>query len=73
MKTFEAIPALQKCLHDSSWWVRINASKALEGMGERGIAALRGSLESSDRFVHELSREVLLRNESTHNKVIGQA
>jgi HEAT repeat protein len=46
----EAVGPLTEALKDKEWWVRINAAEGLRSMGDRGIAALVGAIESDDRY-----------------------
>jgi hypothetical protein len=54
------VEPLSNAMSDSSWWVRRNAAYALARHGEAGLVALlRQSQFSSDRFVREMTVEVL--------------
>ena len=46
----QAVEALTQALKDKEWWVRINAAEGLRSMGEAGLDALVGALESEDRY-----------------------
>jgi HEAT repeat protein len=46
----EAVAPLTEALKDKEWWVRINAAEGLRSMGDRGLAALIGAIDSEDRY-----------------------
>jgi HEAT repeat protein len=46
----EAVSPLTDSLKDREWWVRINAAEGLRSMGDRGIAALVGAIDTEDRY-----------------------
>jgi HEAT repeat protein len=46
----EAVSPLTNSLKDREWWVRINAAEGLRSMGDRGIAALVGAIDTEDRY-----------------------
>lgn len=46
----EAVEPLTEALADKEWWVRINAAEGLRAMGDRGVGALIGAIESRDRY-----------------------
>lgn len=51
---------LVTALADQSWWVRHSAASALQGLGDRGIDALREVMRNSpDRFARDISRQIL--------------
>lgn len=50
IKAPEAIEQLCKILGDRQWWVRANTAEALKNMGNKGIQALFGMLDSPDKY-----------------------
>lgn len=56
----ESVPFLEKKLHDSAWWVRINAAKSLSQLGKKGIFALQQQSFEVDRFAYEAAQKVLI-------------
>jgi len=46
----EAVRPLTEAMRDKEWWVRINAADGLRSMGEKGLEALVGAIESEDRY-----------------------
>lgn len=59
IRPMEAVQQLKIKLADPVWWVRHNAAESLYRFGEPGINALRASLQHSDRFVREISQQLL--------------
>lgn len=47
------------CLHDSVWWVRLNAAKTLLSFGEKGRTVLNSQDPKVDRFAYETAQFVL--------------
>jgi HEAT repeat protein len=45
-----AVPPLAAAVSDGAWWVRANAAEALRSLGAEGLAALKGILDSEDRY-----------------------
>lgn len=56
----ESIPLLEEKLHDSAWWVRINAAEALSKLGEKGILTLQQQSAEVDKFAYETAQKVLI-------------
>ncbi len=57
----KSIPLLEEKLHDSAWWVRINAAEALSKLGKKGILALQQQSAVVDKFAYETAQMVLRR------------
>jgi HEAT repeat protein len=55
----QAILKLRKLLYDPVYYVRKNAGRALAGLGEKGLAALREETSSGDRFVRDNAKFIL--------------
>jgi hypothetical protein len=54
------VPFLGRRLADAAWWVRFNAAEALYRLDADGRAALEAAVAgASDRFAHDISRQVL--------------
>ncbi|OGV47924.1 MAG: hypothetical protein A3F46_05830 [Legionellales bacterium RIFCSPHIGHO2_12_FULL_42_9] len=60
MNDEESIPLLEEKLHDSAWWVRINAAEALSKLGQKGILALQQQSSEIDSFAYETAQKVLI-------------
>jgi HEAT repeat protein len=56
----QSVPELARRLSDRAWWVRSNAAYALTLLGEPGLAALRHTARSDDRYAAERALEALV-------------
>jgi len=59
IRALEARDALAAVLNDSNWWVRLRAAVALRQLGPAGVALLRTTQSSGDRFAAEMARYTL--------------
>lgn len=50
---------LTQLITDSNWWVRINAARALAGLGQPGITVLKHQSPEKDRFAFETAETIL--------------
>lgn len=56
----QSIPVLTAALADQAWWVRYSAGIALYSLGDKGIEALRDTMNKSpDRYACDASRQIL--------------
>ncbi len=55
----DIIQSLRKLLYDSYYNVRINASRKLASLGEKGLSALKSEADSDDRFVADTIRYIM--------------
>jgi HEAT repeat protein len=55
----DIIRSLKKLLYDSFYSVRINASRKLASLGDRGLSALKSEADSEDRFVADTIRYIM--------------
>lgn len=54
-----ALSWLEKALHDESWWVRMNAARALSCLGEKGLAILKHQRPAHEKNAYDAAQQAL--------------
>jgi len=54
------VAPLSARLHDTAWWVRMNAAQALIALGEPGIAMLQQQIAADDAFAYDIAQYNLI-------------
>lgn len=59
IRDISSLTQLARCLHDSQWWVRINAAEALAQLGPPGIEILKQQTPEVDQYAYDTAKRVL--------------